>query len=189
MITAARYAALTGDDATAGGDVDDAVVDATDLLEEYLGRTLTYGEHTETLIPDREGRLWPRVTPIAEAEGWTVDGLALLGTRLGWYWGEDTVEVTYTGGWDDARDPDPAAPALPLHLQLDIAQAAYRLLHPTIATDVQIPAGATSVRLGDAAVSGKSLGGVSSDSWWSAKTRGYRYAPLGSRTPTTGALL
>lgn len=128
MITAARYAALTGDTASVQGDVEQAVIDATDLLEEYLGRTLAYGVHTETLVPDRQGRLWPRVTPIATADGWTVDGLALLGSRLGWYWGEDTVEVTYTGGWDDARDPDPAAPDLPFGLQLDVAQAAYRLL-------------------------------------------------------------
>lgn len=190
MITADRYAVLTGDSTSVEADVDQAVTDATALLVEYLGRGLAYGEHVESLVPDRDGRLWPRVTPIDVAEGWTIDGLALLGTRLAWFWGEETVEVTYTGGWADAREATPDGPDLPTVLQRDLAMAAYRLLHPTISTLNQITPGATSVRLGDAAVTGSNLGAAdSTDAWWSRRTRGYRYAPIGTRTPTAGAVV
>lgn len=184
MITADRYRALTGDVVSDEVAVNEAIVDAQALLEEFLGRPMETGEHTDTLVPDRQGRLWPRVTPIEEAEGWTIEGLALVGTRLSWYFGEDTVEVTYTGGWARPDAEEPTAPVLPTCLQRDIAQGAYRLLHPTIATAAGVLPGADSVRLGDAAVSGKGLGRAeSTDGWWSRQSRRYRYAPIGTVTP------
>lgn len=183
MITADRYRSLTRDTTSDEADIEEAIVDAQALLEEYLGRTLAYGEHTETLSPDRAGRLWPKVTPIAEAEGWTIDGLGLVGTRVAWFLGENPISVTYTGGWSAPGEEDPDGPVLPTCLQRDIAHAAYRLLHPTIASSAGIPSGATSVRLGDAAVSGRLGAGENTDGWWSKRTRGYRYAPPSSTAP------
>lgn len=184
MISVARYRSLTGDTASVTDDVEDAIVDAQALLEEFLGRPLEVAERTESMRFDRGGTLWPKATPLLEAEGWTIAGLGLTGTRVGWFWGTDAIDVTYTGGWASPDDVDPDAEVLPTCLQRDIAMAAFRLLHPQIATQVQIIPGADSVRLGDAAVSGKGLaGGESTDSWWSRRTRGYRYAPVSTHPP------
>lgn len=184
MISVARYQSLTGDTASSNDDVEDAIVDAQALLEEYLGRPLEAIERTETMRPDRAGMIWPKATPLVEAEGWTIDGLGLVGTRSAWYWGQDDFDVTYTGGWSSPDDVTPISEVLPTALQRDIAMAAYRLLHPTIAQLNEITPGADSVRLGDAAVSGKGLGrGDNTDSWWSKRTRGYRYEPVGMRPP------
>lgn len=184
MISVARYRSLTGDTASTNDDVETAITDAQALLEEYLGRPLEAIERTETMRPDRGGMIWPKATPLVEADGWTIDGLGLVGTRSAWYWGQDAFEVTYTGGWSAPDDVSPISEVLPTCLQRDIAMAAYRLLHPTISQLVNITPGADSVRLGDAAVSGKGLGGgENTDSWWSRRTRGYRYAPVGMRPP------
>lgn len=189
MITVDRYRALTGD--TTSGDVEatDAITDATGLLEEFLDRPLTYGERTEAMRPDRTGRLWPKATPVATVDdGYTIDGLAVTSGSTFFpvpsFVGTVTsIEVTYTGGWADARldEEDQEGPALPTCLQRDLASVAYRLLHPTITTAAGIVPGANSVRLGDAAVSGPRLdAGDNTDAWWSRRTRGYRWTgPLG----------
>lgn len=187
MITTDRYRALTADRASGDVEVEEAIVDAQGLLEEYLGRPLEYGERTEQITPDRSGMLWPKATPIAEADGWTIDGLGLIGTAAVWFLGVDTVEVTYTGGWSAPAEEDPDGPVLPTCLQRDIALAAYRLLHPTIATIAGITPGAESVRLGDAAVSGKRLGAAeNTDDWWSRRTKGYRHQTISTAPPARG---
>lgn len=190
MITADRYRALTRDTASDDIDVEEAIVDAQDLLEEYLGRPLETAERTEELAPDRGGMIWPAATPITEAEGWTIDGLGLVGTSVA-FPDVVTTSVTYTGGWarpDYGEEEAPeGVPVLPTCLQRDLALAAYRLLHPTIATLAGVPTGASSVSLGDASISGEGLGRAeSTDSWWSSRTRGYRHAPVGSRPPVRG---
>jgi hypothetical protein len=177
MISVARYREITTDDASVGSAVEAWIAEAVTELEEYLDRPLDEDERTESMRPDRHGRLWPRATPIASAEGYTVDGFAIVaGTPLlpvGSFLGpETTVEVTYTGGWTEAT--------LPLAIQRDLALAAYRIGHPSALTS-DVPEGATSVRLGDAAVTyGPGGPGARADSstWWSKRTRSYRYVPV-----------
>jgi len=179
MISAARYAEITGDEASAASAVTARVEEAQELLEEYLDRPLESLERTEAMRPDRHGRLWPRATPIEEADGYEVDGLALTGASpfgpaVGFLDPETTIDVTYTGGW--------TADTLPGCIERDLAYAAHRLLHPPSASGAtSVPTGATSVHLGDAGV-GYGPGGApaagSTDSWWSRRTRSYRYAPI-----------
>lgn len=180
MITAARYAEITGDTATAASAVSARIEDAVELLEDYLDRPLASGEVTEALVPDRWGRLWPRATPVTDGGDYEVDGLALLATPA-WGWPgfvdpSSTVTVTYTGGF--------TSDTLPSCIERDLAWATYRLLHPSTVADLAgLPAGATSARLGDAALTWGSGGAGAiapqgTDSWWSKRTRSYRYAPI-----------
>lgn len=185
MITAARYVELTGDTETVASAVNEAVADAVSELEEYLDRPLAHGERTERISPDRAGRIWPKATPLTDGGDYTIDGLALIGS---WPYPsilnpDSQLEVTYTGGWADARLEDPVGSPLPLCIQRDLAWVAYRLLHPTAPGASVAPAGATSVRLGDAAVSygpGGAPDGIGADTsaWWSSRTKRYRYAPI-----------
>lgn len=178
MITAVRYSEITGDTESAASAVTARIEEAQEILEDYLDRPLESDERTEALRPDRHGRLWPRATPISEADGYTIDGLALIGGApfsIGFVGSDATVDVTYTGGW--------TADTLPSCIERDLAFAAYRLLHPPTPGATDYPVGATSVRLGDAAVTfgpggAGAVGTDDTDSWWSQRTRSYRYAPI-----------
>lgn len=178
MITAVRYSEITGDTTTAATAVSARVEDAVELLEDYLDRPLAHGERTESLIPDRFGRLWPKATPISDGGDYTVEGLALVGPGpfglSGFIDPTDSIEVTYSGGW--------TVDTLPSCIERDLAWATYRLLHPeSVAPLTTIAAGATSARLGDAALTWGAGGRPApqdTDGWWSRRTRGYRYAPI-----------
>lgn len=178
MITAIRYAEITGDGTSAASAVSARIEEAVELLEDYLDRPLASAERTEQIRPDRHGHLWPKATPITAAEGYEIDGYMLRGPGpFGLGWPLDpltTVEVTYTGGW--------TTDTLPAGIERDLAWAAYRLLHPSSPALSDAPANATSVRLGDAAVTFKGTAGDvalgDTDSWWSKRTRSYRYVPV-----------
>lgn len=196
MITTDRYRLFTGDTSSGEDDVTEALTAAQELLEEFLDRPLEYDERTEHLRPDRQGRLWPRATPIVTVDdGYEIDGLAVIGgtpffPSLGFLGSASAVEITYSGGWSRPDEETPASTILPTGLQRDLAQATFRLLHPTVATVAGILPGAESVRLGDAAVSGKRLGaGENTDAWWSTRTRGYRYQPIGTTNTPHQAVL
>ncbi len=190
MITPERYQQITGDHTSADAEVNRCIADAVAELEEYLDRPLAEAERTESMRPDRHGNLWPRATPIIEAEGYEIDGLALVGSSPfgpGWDFLDPStgVEVTYTGGWADQTAEDFDAEAdnqLPFCIVRDLAWAAYRLARPSLAAQATtVPTGANSVRLGDAAVTfGPGGASATGDSrgWWSPRTRGYRYAPV-----------
>lgn len=184
ILTVDRYRSITGDEDTAASAVSARIEEAVELLEEYLDRPLESAERTETLQPDRRGRLWPRATPISDGGTYEPDGLALIGSSPTWTWGlidpTTGVAVTYTGGWTEDT--------LPGCIARDLAYAAYQLEHPRALGTSEYPAGATSVRLGDAAVTFGSggagaVGTGDSDSWWSKRTRSYRYAPIGTSVP------
>lgn len=189
MITAVRYAEITGDTSTAASAVSARIEEAVEILEDYLDRPLASDERTETIVPDRWGRLWPKATPISDGGDYEVDGYALLSAPFGWpsgFLGSDGgVTVTYTGGWADD--------ALPSCIERDLAWAAYRLLHPgDTAGLTTLPAGATSVHLGDASVTFGPGGAPSpqgTDAWWSKRTRSYRYAPVHAGPMPQGAVL
>lgn len=192
MIQADRYRQITGDFASTDAEVERCITDATELLEGYLNRPLALLERTEEMRPDRRGRLWPKATPITESASYEIDGLALTGTApfgplASFIDPVSFITVEYTGGWQDERAVDwvpGATPALPYCIARDIAFAANRMANPAgVTTATGFPAGATSVRLGDAAVTFGTQGpGAAQDtsSWWSRTTRGYRYMPVHS---------
>lgn len=158
LVTVERYRAITGDHDLADTSVTALIEHATELLEDELERPLEQDERTELMWRDREGWLWPRATPIVTAAGWTIEGNGLKPGGLTTpsvgvvdLEPSSTIEVTYTGGYVE-RTADPSAPnRLPRSVEDDLAWAAYALGHPsTIGSN--LPAGATSVRLGDIAV-------------------------------------
>lgn len=180
LVTIERYRVITGDSTSASATVEQALGDAQALLEDDLGRGLESEERTERLrifygssFPG--GRVYPTVTPVTDADDFTLVGTAALDGASPSGGPFDTsqpsyAEVTYTGGW--------TADDVPACIERDIAWAAYRLLRP--AEMAAVPAGATSVSMGDASVSfaaGQSAGeaGIS----WSRATR--RYSRVGKR--------
>lgn len=178
MISVERYRVITGDDESAASAVSARIEEAQEMLEEYLDRPLDSDERTESLRPDRHGRLWPRATPITDGGDYEVNGLALVGGTpftFGLVDPTTSVAVTYTGGW--------TADTLPSAIERDLAFAAYRLGHVATLGSTEYPEGAVSVRLGDAAVQfgpggAGAVGTGDSDTWWSRRTRSYRYAPI-----------
>jgi len=190
LVTLARYRAITGDQVTDDVTVTGRIEEATELLEGELGRPLEQAERIERMQPTRDGLLWPLATPLAAAADYTIDGHALRGSSpfpLGWDFisgGTDALEVTYTGGWvERTANPDSAFRLL-VHIERDIAFAAQALGRSS--TPLAVPAGASSVSLGDASVTFKdgyhpdpADAGVS----WSKETLGYRYRRVGGYPP------
>ncbi|MGK2948991.1 MAG: hypothetical protein ACSLFP_10480 [Acidimicrobiales bacterium] len=195
MITVEQYRRTTGDTSTSDEDVTANVAEAVELLEDYLDRPLAEDERTEAMRPDRWGRLWPKATPLITATGYEIDGLALVGASpfgptISFIDPSSSIDITYTGGWADPNAvgyDDEATNQLPGGIARDLAWAAHRLANPTAgaAEFANLPVGATSVRLGDAAIGfgGGGAGAVATgdtDSWWSKRTKGYRYARVDS---------
>lgn len=152
LITVASYQAITGDTATSAAAVTAKIERAEDLLGEALGRpdAIESAERTETMRVDRAGRLHPLAVPITVATGYTIDGNTL---EAGSPWPDQygNVTVAYTGGWVERSANPSATNRLPAYIETDIAWAAYALLFPPPPPTSILP-GATSVRLGDAAV-------------------------------------
>lgn len=189
VLSVARYRTITGDETSVASAVEARIAEAVDELEEILDRPLEHGEHTEALSPTRDGWLWPRATPIAEVDGYEVSGNGLRSSSP-WGWpsivGADdgSVSVTYTGGWRAHDDPAVTdADRLPFCIERDLAWAAWRLGRPVDTSLASTPAGASSVRLGDASVTmaaGAALPGLGSHAgWWSRRTRSYRHQVIG----------
>jgi len=176
LVTFARYRAITGDIETTEAAVTARIELAIDRLEEVLDRPLESAERTETMWPTRDGKLWPRATPVTDPGDYTVDGLALKWAVPGVdMFGSATVDVTYTGGWVERTANPTATNRLPPCIEEDLAWAAYALLHPAPTLDV--PAGATAVSVGDVSVSfaGGAPGANRSGIRWSRRTLAYRY--------------
>lgn len=189
MITHERYIQITGDTTTTEAKAERCIADAVEALEDYLDRPLPEAERTETMRPDRNGRLWPKATPIIEADDYTIEGIGLAGTfgpAVDFFTGSVAVEVVYTGGWADPRDEDydpTATNQLPACIERDLAWAAFKLAHPSATREMALTRDdATSVRLGDAAVTLSGSAGSPSDldGCWSKRTRSHRWAPIHS---------
>ncbi len=158
LVTIERYQAITGNYDSDSPSISARIEEAQDMLEEALDRGLHAVERTERLVPTRDGWLWPRCVPITVATGYTIDGDGLRGP-FGPAWPDETgrVTVTYTGGWVERTANPNATNRLPVYVERDIAFAAFALAAYEPSDHGQIvphnfPAGATSVRLGDAAV-------------------------------------
>lgn len=160
LVTIATYQAITGDYDSDSPSVSARLEEAQELLEDALDRKLAHAEHTELLRPTRDGYFWPRVVPITAATGYTIDGDGLYGTVTGTRWPDDTgrVSVVYSGGFVERSANPTATNRLPAYIERDLCFAAFALAQNDpdnegrSITTAAYPAGATSVRLGDAAV-------------------------------------
>lgn len=161
LVTVPRYRELTGDTTTDETTVTARLEDAQRLVEEYLRRPIERAERTERLRLYRyEGTdsgfdggwaVYPRATPIdaVATTGYTALGAALVGVSpdagpLSYGISPTTVgyaTVTYTGGWTEAT--------LPLTIARELARTAKALASPAASG---VPAGATSVKVGDLSI-------------------------------------
>lgn len=190
LLTVARYQTITGDTTPSGSTISARIEDAVGLLEDELDRPLESDERTEQLWPTRDGRLWPKATPITavDDDSYQIDGYALESAGPfqaipNAFTGLDAITVTYTGGFVERSANPTAANRLPACIERDLAFAVYRLLHPAPAATL-IPAGATAATLGDASLSWGSGGAggtnpASTRGWWSPDTLAYRYKRVG----------
>lgn len=182
LVTIERYRAITGDRANQDVAVTAAIEQAEEELADDLGRPLAEGAYSEYMVPTRDGMLWPKATPIVTAEGYSiVDGVGLC--RSYGVWSSGPATIAYTGGWVE-RTANPTAPnRLPTCIEEDLAWRARAIVCPDAdGIDLsEIPAGATSVRLGDAAVG---FGGSGAPARarseagpprWSRRTLAYRH--------------
>jgi hypothetical protein len=169
LVTLDTYRRLTHDSTTSDEDVEAALDDAQSLIEDILRRFLTSQEYTEELYVESTGydsisaisngvlgtgRVYPAQTPITSVpDGYTIVGDAVVVTStvngVGDYPGPFLdepynlvpISLTYTGGW--------TAENLPVTLRRSICEVAFGLVQPINAALL----GATSVKLGDAAIS------------------------------------
>lgn len=157
LVTLDDYQRITHDTTSSEDDVTDALAAAQDLVAEYIRRPnrLAHGTYTDRLrlyLVDGIRIVYPIATPVASAaNGLTVlDGRAVAGA-----WTDDSplidgilgvgtppyATVTYTGGWTEVT--------LPETVRREIAKTARLSLQPST---LNVPVGATSVRVGDVAV-------------------------------------
>lgn len=174
LVTPARYIAITRDTNTSAEDIAAELAAAQELVEAETGRPVESAERTERMrirygrsFPG--GRVYPAATPVTVAADHTIVGTTALdgaSPDAGIFdrTDEDYATVTYTGGY--------TAETVPADLERVIARAAYRLLN----ADLSLPVGATSVRLGDAAVTydGATSAGTPFDDMDRAVLRRYR---------------
>jgi hypothetical protein len=162
------YRRLARDTKTAQGDATDAIEDATDQLEDFLQRKIRLGTYTERLriyydelatgVFGPAGTVFPSATPITDISALgqgpyiTTDGLAIKSVnpdtdQVGLFGVSSAFDrwatVTYTGGW--------ATDACPMTLQRHICLLA-RAMCSTLVPTIAVPDGATSVRVGDVAM-------------------------------------
>lgn len=174
LVTVERYRIITGDQASASALADDALTQAVGLLEDTLQRPLEEGEITERLAPGSDGTLYPTVTPIVSAEGYSIYGSTIMGGPFftpGFIATDPRVSVTYVGGYVERTANPTAANRLPAHVERDLCWAANRLLTPaTSAALAAVPAGVKSASVGDASITygdagAPRVGNVVADVW------------------------
>jgi len=183
LVSVDRYQLITGDTDSATAQVEAAIGDAAALLADELGWPgVILDDYTETLPLAQDpytGVLiaFPSVRPVhSEAEGLTVRDDVIFGasptstTFYGVGAPPAATELTYTAGWSATGDGRARTPA---YVERDVAWVAHLQLHP--ADRAQVPAGATSVQLGDARVSfdGPQAPGAAGIVW-SRGTRAWR---------------
>lgn len=161
LLNSTLYKNVTGDDTTPNFTQYDA---GQARVEAFLRRPIEQVERTERCRVYPDGAVYPAATPILSADGWTIDGPALLsagadGFRSPWQSPGFTlvegisragyVDVTYTGGWTTDTVPQPVVDAL--------AWETYRYVHPdetpNPVTGSDPAAGATALANGDVSAS------------------------------------
>jgi hypothetical protein len=169
-----RYRTITGDIASATGEVESAITDAQALLEDALGRQVGYGTRTERLLVLADpisGAPFtrPSVAPVHSATDGTVDGDLVRAVTPASSPGVDMttrpyVDLTYVGGWDRDITDRTDTRTVPACIERDVAMAAKTLLDRSTTT---FPEGATSVANGDVKVTfgGSGAPGASAPDW------------------------
>lgn len=184
LLTLATYRTTTGDLDTTSEAFATAAAEAQTLLEDALGRPglLESDERTESLELHGGGYVYPNATPVTDAPGLVVHDDIIYGATLDVVdvvlieWSSSApqrAEVTYTGGFTTATAPG--------YMLRDLAFATWAVLHPDdLAASSAIPAGATSAKVGDVAISFGDGGAPGSDGrigaaiGWSAETLRHR---------------
>lgn len=157
ILTRAEYRRLSGDEDSYDGDVDVALVEVQIEVERITGRKFERGTYTER-IPYYGTKIYPSAVPVASVaspSGTTIDGFGLELGYAGAAWRfdgfEDSVEITYTGGYEEED--------MPIELKRLVARIVKRLV-TTDALDFELPHGVTSVSVGPVSISGKGLSAV-----------------------------
>jgi hypothetical protein len=161
LVTVDRYQTITSDLSTASGAVASALTDAQLLLEERLGRPLEQDERTERarMFQERRGMaVYPQALPlisVSDPSGASIEGAAFVGgSPTSWAdfaWSDGYRDITYVGGYDPAETDPNEEDFLPRTLERAIAWAAYADLQSAAVT-ASLPAGVTSARVGDVAL-------------------------------------
>jgi len=150
-VTVAGYRVHTGDTTSEASAVSAALVEAEQLLEEELRRTLASEERTQRLRIRADGKVYPPAYPVTAAGSYLIDGRAIVGASPDDF---PTITIfartptpyatiTYTGGF--------TADTFPVTLR----HALYDLANGIISAHL-VPVmlvGATSASVGDVSAS------------------------------------
>lgn len=152
LVPVSTYRDVTGDTTTPDQTVASRLIRAQRKVEAHLRRPLPLDERTERVrLRDYAGWglfgggsvAYPAATPVVSATGLRVEGNAVIGAASSWLSWQDGADryadITYLGGWTAETLPEPIVEAI-----CSLARAAGQ---PS-----PVPAGATSVRNGDVAV-------------------------------------
>ncbi len=159
LVLPGTYRTVTKDTTSADADIIQALADATRLAEDVCNRTLGQATYSESLRVYRDGKVYPTATPLVSvmspvSAGVLIQGAGIhLGTSF-------TAPMVTVAGFGGAIPPQTTvvyvggytAATLPVTLGRALARIAWHMLHPVILDGV--PAGATSVHVGDTSVSG-----------------------------------
>lgn len=180
LLTYTEYRVITGDTTSTASAVTGALLEATNLIEELLSRTLEYGTVTESLQVTQTGLAFPTCVPVqtisaaSEASGSILYGgyainiksgpsatfdMIIERTQVATLFPFDShVNFTYTGGYTTAT--------LPTTIKRAIARVANGLLTATnYAGGAQRPVGAGSVSMGDISISYTSKGNLTGSAY------------------------
>jgi len=159
LMLPAGYRTVTKDTTSVDADIIQALVDATRLAEDVCNRTLGQATYSENLRVYRDGKVYPTATPLVGIVSPVSAGVLIQGAGiyLGTFHSTPMVTVAgfsgaippqttvvYVGGYTQAT--------LPVTLARALARIAWHMLHPVVLDGV--PAGATSVHVGDTSVGG-----------------------------------
>lgn len=166
LVDNAFYGRITGDDDAYGAGMADILSDAQKAVEEHCKRKLAYGTYTESVYLYRDGKVYPRNTPLEamtdpaeitlQGDGAIVNWFIMV-ENIPWFFPgyPPQLTVSYRGGYQPYGTTDGPTAELPFKLARAICQVAYNIRHSSQMPNV--PLGATSVHVGDVGYSGNFL--------------------------------
>jgi len=170
LIHVADYQWVTKDTTSVDADVERALDEALELVEDDTHRKLAYAQHTETLYVYRNGMVYPTNSPVASVSSPTnLASTAIQGAGV--YLGVNIptpaivnagdwqaavppqAAVTYMGGFQPWGTTDGPTPQLPMTLARVLCRVSFLILHPSTVLS-GVPVGAKSASVGDVSISG-----------------------------------
>lgn len=157
--TLADYRRITKDNTSFDGDVNEGLIKAQSFVESETDRYFDLEERTESLKLHSDGRVYPFATPVVSVSSpaeatvsfgsilWTGDWTAQIDPAPLFPQLRPRLLVTYEGGYDDGEAPEDLRRLICLVAQADLKEQT-----------VQVPVGASNVKVGDIAYSGSYLG-------------------------------